>query len=361
MLTAQLQNICNYVLTLDVGSGSLKNTVDTKQSIFINGNFARLLMVAYDLTENKRYLDEAIKWCDFFVCQQETIEDPKGGEVGFWYSGSRRRIYLADMGTAAVALARCIKYVDEGRRRRYIECLEKYSRFVMKGCRADPENKGRGDSPGWVIRVGLDAGAIGCGYYKNHVSRMPYTIATGTTGGGAFSAIYALTGKAEYAEVATKAVQWLMKVRLTTGEIPYILDNKIWYTWPFNTMTYSTEGILGVYYRIPDAELRKSIEKRMESSVRWLIKRQNKDGTFGELRSRDQQRSPEVISLLVWYCTCVNPDPAVLQAIKKNCSYLLDTEKAQKFGVKELVRTTGFVGLAMAEVIRPGITFRMEK
>jgi sialidase-1 len=62
--------------------------------------------------------------------------------------------------------------------------------------------------------------------------------------------------------------------------------------------------------------------------------------------------------LLNWYSASVNHDPRVRAAIDKFVAFLLDPANSRAYGVKELVRTTGFVGLAVAEVLRPGITFQ---
>ena len=47
------------------------------------------------------------------------------------------------------------------------------------------------------------------------------------------------------------------------------------------------------------------------------------------------------------------------EAVRKYFRYLLVPENAKAYGIKDLVRTSGFAGLAAAEVIRPGVTFRV--
>ncbi|NLE60934.1 MAG: hypothetical protein GX616_21525, partial [Planctomycetes bacterium] len=61
-LIAYLDDINGWIMTLDVGSGVLKNTNDTPTSIFINGNFARVLMASHAIRPNKARLDEALRW-----------------------------------------------------------------------------------------------------------------------------------------------------------------------------------------------------------------------------------------------------------------------------------------------------------
>ncbi len=38
-------------------------------------------------------------------------------------------------------------------------------------------------------------------------------------------------------------------------------------------------------------------------------------------------------------------------------AFLLDPETSAAYGVKELVRTSGFVGLALADLLQPDCTF----
>ena len=49
-LTTYLTDLCDWIMTLDVGSGDLKGTADTEWSIFINGNLARTLLAAHKIT-----------------------------------------------------------------------------------------------------------------------------------------------------------------------------------------------------------------------------------------------------------------------------------------------------------------------
>jgi hypothetical protein len=65
-----------------------------------------------------------------------------------------------------------------------------------------------------------------------------------------------------------------------------------------------------------------------------------------------------VVTLLAWYYRNVAADPRVAQAIHKYCRFLLDARNHGPYGIKRLVRTTSFVGMAVAELLAPGVTFR---
>lgn len=352
-----LTDICDWILTFNIERGILKKGKYSNTSIWVTGNFARVLLVNYSITGKEEYLRAAIGWGDYFVDQQLFSISLKGNPVGYWHTHlDRNNIYFGDTGTAAVALAIACQFVNRERKERYIKALELYAQFVIEGCKEDPDGLGRGNSPGWIIRVGGDTGAVGCGYYKGHVSRLPYTIATGTTGGGFFSALYNLSGNKLYKNIATNAVSWIFKTVKESGEIPYIIDNNYKNNWPYNTMTYCSEGILGTYWRVEDLEAREMIRREAISCVRWLVETQNEDGTWGK-EPPDRKRSPGVTSLLVWYYNEVKQDQKVLLAILRYYGYLLDKKKAEDFGVKRSTRTTGFAALGIGELLEPGITF----
>lgn len=357
-LVDYLEDIDKWIMGLDVGSGVLKGTKDTNTSIFINGNFARVLIASYKITGNKAYLDEAIRWCDGFCKQQEHTTTSDGRPAGFWSDlGPGRNIYFGDGGTAATALAIGYRFADDKQKAVYLEAMENVARFVMKGCSEDPQGKGRKATKSWIIADGPDKGALGCGYYAGHLSVAPYTISTATTGGAFFSSLYAIAPKPEYKDVALGATKWLLKIRKPDGEFPYILDGATEKQWPLDTLTYCVEAFVAVDTQIKDREVRELLHRGLKPSVQWLLAGQNVDGSWGKLRSADQQRSPRVLTLLTWYYRNVEPDPKVAESVRRYCRFLLDPANSRAYGVKELVRTTGFVALAIQEVIAPGSTF----
>ncbi len=357
-LRAYFDDVCDWIMTLDVGSGTLKNTKDTATSVFINGNFARVLMASYRITGNRKHLDEALRWCDTVLTKQQQVETSTGEQGGFWPDcGPTGNIYFGDAGTAATALAIGYRLAPKERRAKYLAAMKRKFRFVTQGCKKDPQGKGRKVCDGWVIEQGPDKGALGCGYYRGKLSTEPYTISTATTGGAFFSALYAITKDPAPKEVAAGAVRWLLKIRKPDGEIPYTLAGKLWTTWPLDTMSYCTEAFVAADTHLDDASLSKLMARELAPSVRWLVEGQNADGSWGKLRSADQQRSPRCLTLLTWYYHDVKPEPEVARAVRKYGAFLLVPDNSKKYGVKSLVRTTGFVGLAIAEVLEPGSTF----
>lgn len=356
-----LEDICQWAIEADLGSGRLEIDARRKTSIFVNSNLGRVLLAGYDLTQKEAYLDESLRWFDHLVELQQETTTPDGRVAGYWGDLSPEgNIYLGDAGTAATALAGAVRYTTGDRKERYLNSLKKYADFVRFGTQTDPQNRGRGGSEGWIIQDGPHAGALGCGYYRGELSTAPYSISTAVTGGGFFSALYLLTDNPDYIQIAENAVAWLLRIREEDGEVPYILHNFELDSWPLDTMSYFADGLIGVHMRSPHDSVKVNIETRIPNSIEWCVDEQNRDGTWGKLRSEDQQRSQGIINLLVWYYEDVRRQSDVLNAIRKNYRYFSDPDNSQEFGVTELPVTTGFVGLAIAEMLEPGITYRIQ-
>jgi hypothetical protein len=60
---------------------------------------------------------------------------------------------------------------------------------------------------------------------------------------------------------------------------------------------------------------------------------------------------------LAWYYRAAEPDPRIAGAVTKYCHFLLLPANTKAYGVKQLVRTSGFVGLTVADLIEPRVTF----
>jgi len=372
-LTVYLDDICQWIMARDLVSGVLKGISEEgfqgqkefKMFIFINSNMARVLLTTSQITGNQAYKTEAMQWFDVLYNQQQTTISSNIDAAAFWpvcpymIGSPYNNIYFGDTGTATTALAIGYRHANADRKKLYIRAMKEYANFIMHGSIKDPQSMGRGAVKSWIIHEGPDKGALGCGYYGGRVSKEPYIIATATTGGAFFSELYDLTGDKRYKQVAEDAVRWILKQRKDDGEIPYILAGKdpAKWDWPLDTITYCTEAFIAADTYLDDAQLSSFIKKEVKPTVQWLLDKQNPDGSWGKMRSQDQQRSPCCLNLLNWYYYNVEPDPKIAESIRRYCRFLLDPEKSKLYGNKEFVITTGFVGLAVAEILEPGSTF----
>ncbi|MCP4639670.1 MAG: hypothetical protein GY851_04525, partial [bacterium] len=171
------------------------------------------------------------------------------------------------------------------------------------------------------------------------------------------SELYAITGKAEYKDIATNAVTWLLGTRKDDGEIPYTLAGNTLDSWPLDTMSYCTEGFVAAEVFLKDESVREALRRELVASVEWMASGQNADGSWGTLRSADQQRSPRAVTLLTWAHRWIDAKEPVAEAVRRYCAFLLTPSNSKAYGVKELVRTSGFVGLMVADILEPDCTF----
>ena len=360
-LTGLLGKICDWTLGVELRSGELKIREQRRTSIFINSNLARVLMAGYQLCGDDRYLQEALAWFDQLVKLQQVTVSAQGDTVGWWGDFSpTTNIYLGDAGTSATAMAGAVRFTSGDRRQAYMKALVRYANFVRFGCADDPQGQGRGGSPGWVITTGADRGALGTGYYKGRLAVAPYTISTAVTGCGFFSALYGLTHDQVYLAIAEEAGQWLLSQRATDGHVPYTIENRIHEDWPINTLSYVSDGLIGLYRRTPNTAMQKAIASSINRNVNWLILKQNNQGLWGKMRSEDQQRSQGAINLMVLYYSEISAEKIVLDSIERNYQFFIKDGNPQKYGVMDLSISTGFAGLSIAEVLEPGISYRIE-
>src|SRR3990167_8915305 len=88
-LAALLVYISDWLLEHRIGSGIVHDSpeAELKDSIFVNGNYVRVLLCTYELTHERDYLNEAIAWCDHFVnVQAMSVRTSKGNEAVWWWT-----------------------------------------------------------------------------------------------------------------------------------------------------------------------------------------------------------------------------------------------------------------------------------
>jgi hypothetical protein len=269
-----LEELSDWIVALDIGSGTLSegsrtcspcSSIESRSHIFVNGNLARVALATWRLQEatagrtgNETLLTAGLSWCDNLCDQQATITTSKGNIGGFWgvgypVLGPRGSIYFGDTGTAVTTLALGWHLSNNATQKaRFLETMERYAAFVLEGSNTPPPGK-NGTCSGFISppSAGMDAGAVGCGYYSHRPSVDPYTIATGTTGAAFFSELFTITGKAEYAAVVNGSIEYLARVLLPSGEIPYILDGLVSGQQPsFTFSVYRSVELNGGHRRI---------------------------------------------------------------------------------------------------------------
>ena len=160
-------------------------------------------------------------------------------------------------------------------------------------------------------------------------------------------------------------MSWICGTVKANGQIPYILDGSTapMTQWPLDTISYVTEGVIAFDMYLGKGKnpaVHAAIAKCFGKTADWLVATQNADGSWGTEGSSDQQRSPRVATLLAWYAA-LQPDAAskakYVASAQKYAAFLLDPANSKKYGVKFVPNTSGFVGIAVADMISYGITF----
>lgn len=379
-------------MTLNVGHNYIPLAGDCNtatgsgcNSIFINGNLARVLLASYKITGNMTHMNEGLRWCDTFVSLQHQGMSGDGKDTVGWWDTGYDELYLADTGTAVTALAVCHNVLvktapTDSRIKLYMTALMRFDRFVRKGVNKTPQctpvlphhatcdydGNGTQTSNGWIhdaSKPGLDAGGVGDGYYKGAINLMPYTISTALTGGVFYAEMFAVADAAQplqqqYASITHGAVQWLLSHQFKNGTIPYIIDPPTSIPHEYQCISYSAEAFVDLWLRFGP----KTVPHlhQLNATIEYLLSKQGRSGALlpngstGEIR-----RSARAASLMQWWYSVVDPrDERVARALGHYLVDWLQSDAGAKTeGVAEMALSSGFIGLAVADLIKPWCTF----
>ncbi len=362
-MAALLVRISEWCIEHRLGSGIFHDTPEgadeVEDSIFINGNLARVLVCAYEITGEESYLREAISWCDYFVDTANPIKTSKGNDAVWWWDVGHNNLYLADTGTAVHALFKAFPYVDHDRKQKYQDALEKFHLLITEGTDRDPMDRGQAPSPGWVIQDGEDAGALGVGYRKGQLETRTYTISTACAGAQASAALYRLTGNEACRKTALEAAYWLLGQFDENGVIPYRIEGTVVGEHVFQGIHYSLEGLLTSWLYLDDEAYGEAFVEAAPRIKDFILTSQNESGYWGTERAYDGQRSAFMAHFLNWYLENVEADPQVEARLARFVSYVLNPENASRYGVTTLLRVSGFVGLVFSSLIHSELDIRL--
>ena len=361
-MAALLVRISEWCLEHRLGSGIFHDTPDgadeVEDSIFINGNLARVLICTYEITGEESYLREAVSWCDYFVDTANPIQTSKGNDAVWWWDVGHNNLYLADTGTAVHALFKAFPYVDDDRKQKYLNALKKFYLLLAEGTDRDPLDRGQAPSPGWIIGDGEDAGAFGVGYRKGQLETRAYTISTACAGAQACAALYQLTGDETCRKTALDAARWLLGQFDEAGVIPYRIEGTVVSEFVFQGIHYSLEGLLTSWLYLDDQGYRDALKKAAPKIKDSILSLQEESGIWGTEREYDGQRSAFLAHFLNWYRENIDSDPRVEVGLDRFISYVLNPDSNSRYGIANLLRVSGFVGLVFASFHYPELDIR---
>lgn len=375
-LTPLLQSIADWILTTNLKTNNITNVKDKlRTSIFINSNLARVLLAAHRISPDKvEYLEEGLAWCDTFVKLQNTANTHDGLHTAGWWDTGYSDLYIADTGTAVTALALCADVASHAgshvRAKTYLSSMTKFAAFVVNGTDRTPMctftpgchyDSGLNETTStWLVdkddKTALDYGSLGDGYYMHKLNIMPYTISTATTGGAFFAEMWALTGRQDMRERSEAAATWIVRQIQPNGTIPYYINPATSVDHTYQCVSYSAEAIIDTDLRF--GQQSGAPNPSLNRTITYLLEQQQSSGDLvGENATvGERQRSPRAASLLQWWSKKTN-DPRVPGALGKYVSFLQTPAAHKDYGLNQYALLTGFVGLALADLIQPWSTF----
>lgn len=356
----QLIQICDKIMDWQVGSGRLENIHDnTATSIFINGNLARVLISTYELTGNREYLEEGLRYCRYLANYAIPVTTSKGQEAFWWYDMEKTKgLYLADTGTAMAALYKALPYLNEKERNLFKSRLDGFFRLITEGTNYDPTNQNLGASPGWVC---ADSGALGVGYYRGKLELLPYTVSTAQAGVLFATQYFQLTNNPEAKEMAVNAASWLLDNFGADGAMKYRIMGEIWTNYQLQANHYTIEALLCFFDSIQNQKLQEKWEKVFPRLLEFIMISRNDNGLWGFQKEYDTQRSMFLMSTLIKAMRRGYESEEIKNAISDGLGYLQSPQNAYSYGVNVLIRQTGFVGLVYADLLKEGITYSHPK
>ena len=322
----------------------------------------RTLIAGYELFHEQSYLDTVTRCLDKFVSEQL----PNSA----WTAGMRNKptaeldgdelkarmskcTNVADVGSIATCLAVAYPHVDDERKSVYGNALKRY---------ADD----------FAAQWQLPSGAFTNGIWDYRPMNVPYSVATGT-GGMCFCALHAITGDEAYLKIAERAAGFLLTYFLEDGRVihHHHCEDKVELydaTRP-GDIYYSHEAILWAWHWTKD----EALKEKTRRVYGWHVK-----GEHGLLQARENNvfwpyltawhnsKACAMPLILIEYDRSMAADPDIHEAVERCGAFLSIPQFALRRGVmrdvslpkgRQFLAATGFGGLALAELVQPGIIY----
>ena len=352
---AFFKNLCDYIM-----AEKTDNRV-----MFRGAYYMRTLVAGYEIFGERKYLDTAVAFADRLLANQNPS--------GYWPTGYGA-IFFADTGSAIGLFIALDRHADSERRQKYLEAVRRHVTAIEADGFINPSG---GIGAGWLkFENGSASGRVA----------KEYTVGSALCGGEVFTWMYTKTGEEKYRRIARNALTWILGTMAEDGRIPYIFegegtdparkgdwrnDYRLWERIPYDSSAYIGEGVVAFDLHCNQPEWQAEIRRKIEPHIEWLIRTQNCNGTWAIMDSHDQKRSPLIVSFLSWYHRHVKKDERIVEAIRRYDRYLLMPANAKFYGLLNWGARPGvpiagedesndvltaIVGLAIAEIISPGIT-----
>jgi rhamnogalacturonyl hydrolase YesR len=124
-------NLANYIVSIHPSTGTLGGTGGSEGFVYVHGCYVITLVSAYEITGDTSYINEARRWCRWFIGQQIVYD---GGDKGYWGDhGSSGPSYLADTQKGAYALLRTYAHADSALQADILIALRRFANRIKTG------------------------------------------------------------------------------------------------------------------------------------------------------------------------------------------------------------------------------------
>lgn len=278
--------------------------------VYVQGCYVITLVGAYEITGDTSYINEAKRWCHWYIGQQVVYD---GGDKGYWVDCScNGQRYLADTQKGAYALMRTYAHADPALKADILLALRRFLNRIRAG--------------GFIVSPYFYGGSLNV---YGDGSGDGYTTATGL-GASMWSAYYRLTGDTAALNIGSHNAEWVIRSIEADGLLPM-------YIWGarqeegvetiFNAIGYSSFGLSTCWRYTPYLNTRAFFDSgNVGLNIQWLLDRQNAEGIWGApAGSENQVRTPMIGMYLNWYATARDIDRIdVRRSLRKWYGYLLD-------------------------------------
>lgn len=325
----------------------------------------RTLLAGYELFGKREYLDAVTVCLDKLIGEQlpnaawssgfrnKPVAEQTEAEIEKAMGGTTN---TADVGCISTCLAIAYPYVDDARKKIYLDALRRYAEE-------------------YAAQWQLPSGGFTNGRWAGKDMTTPYSVAAGTQA-MSFCSLHVVTGERKYLEVAERAVDFLLDNWHEDGrplhhhhaeDTTRLLD--LTEAGDLGNLFYYQEGILWVWHWTEDEALKEKIRR----VVGWHI-----TGAKGLLRARENgvwwplghpwgnAKTAAIPLVLVEYDRSMGNTPEVGEAARRSAVFLTQPDFARRIGVtcepsmpwgRYSMQATGFAGLSLAELAAPGVTF----
>ncbi|NOZ23505.1 MAG: hypothetical protein GXP25_20710 [Planctomycetes bacterium] len=358
-----LKTYCDWLLAHQTKSGFFnQNSSEWYRTSYP----LRTLLAGYDIFGEKRYLDAVTVCLDKLLSEQlpnaawasgfrnKPISERTQKEVEQAMGGTTN---TADVGSISTCLAVAYAYVDNERKAKYLDALKRYAED-------------------YCMQWQLASGGFTNGRWQGKDMTTPYSVATGTQG-MSFCALYAITGDEKYLKVAERAAKFLLDNWKEDGRPIHHHHAKdtayVAKVTSFGDIYYYHEAILWVWHWTKDEKLK----DRIRQVYSWHIK-----GEEGLLHARENavwwpvshpwtnSKAAAMPLVLIEYDRSMAKDPEVHEAVERCEAFLCNPDFSKRIGVmcepdlpwgEYSMAATGFGGLTLAELVKPGVIFLKAK